>query len=229
MSASCKINARQTITLDAGAAAPARSVALPASIHVLASTAVLLSMTLLGVAPASGKEGAAPNWFTGQAFSQQLEQSTNIACSDRPLATVVRNLAEAQRVAMWLDRRVDPERPLSLAIRGESLKAVIDQIAAREQLGASALGSVVYFGPPEAAAKLRTLAYLRGEELKSLAPPRRKELTESRPWHWADLATPRELIASLAREGHVEIQSLERIPHDLWPARICRPRPGSTG
>ncbi len=168
---------------------------------------------------ASGKDNATPNWFTGKAFSQQLEQPTNVACSDRPLAVIVRSLAETQRVAMWLDRRVDPDRPLTLSIRGATLKAVIDQIAAEEKLGDSSLGAVVYLGPPDSAAKLRTLAHLRLEELKPLTAPKRKAMTESRAWHWDDLTTPRDLLAGLAREAHVEIRSPELIPHDLWPAR----------
>ncbi len=142
-----------------------------------------------------------------------------MACSERPLAIMVQNLAAAQRVAMWIDRRVDPERPLTLAIRDESLKEVIQQIAAQEQLGASTLNSVVYFGPPDASAKLRTLAYLRHEAVKRLPPARRKELSESRAAHWADLATPRQLVEGLAREAHVEVRGLERIPHDLWAVR----------
>ncbi len=168
---------------------------------------------------ASGKDVAPPNWLTGKAFSQQLEQPTNIACSHRPLGAVVRNLAQTQRVAIWLDRRVDPDRSLSLSIRDEPLQAAIRQIATQEELGSSTLEAVVYLGPALAAAKLRTLAVLRAAELKPLPPPRRKALSEARPWHWEDLTTPRALIEGLAREAHVEIRALDLIPHDLWPGR----------
>jgi hypothetical protein len=179
---------------------------------------LLISIAALPSSAASGKD-ATPNWFTGKAFSQQLEQPTNVACTDRPLGIVLHNLAEAQRVAIWLDRRVDPNRPLTLAVRGESLKTVVDQIAAQEQLGDSSLAAVVYLGPRDAASKLKTLAWLRQEELKPLPAPRRKALAESRAWHWDDLATPRDLVAALAREAHVEIHGQDLIPHDLWGAR----------
>ncbi len=192
----------------------------------LLSTAVscgLLAMTI--AASAGAKDSARPTWLTGKAFSQQLEQPTNLVCTDRPLGTMLENLATIQRVAIWLDRRIDPDRPLTLALRGEPLKTVIDQIGSQEQLGTSALGGVVYFGPPAAAAKLRTLSHLRHEAIKALPPARRKELINARSWQWPELATPRQLVEDLGRQGHVAVHGLERIPHDLWASRSLPPLP----
>jgi len=173
----------------------------------------------LPAAEARAYDPASPNWLTGKAFDQQLELPADLACANRPLGTVLVNLAQSQRLAIWLDRRVDPDRLLALSISAEPLKAVLEQIAAREELGYSTLGPVVYFGPTDAAAKLRTLAYLRNEELKSLAAARRKAFTNHRSWQWNDLATPRDLLSLLAREAHVDFSGLEQVPHDLWPAR----------
>jgi hypothetical protein len=184
------------------------------SVSLVAASAVCL----LAVA-AGAKERAAPSWFTGKAFDQQLELSTDLACANRPLGAVLGNLAQSQRLAIWLDRRVDPDRLLALSVSAEPLKSVLAQIAARERLGCSTLGPVVYFGPADAATKLRTLAYLRREELKPLPAARRKAFEAMRTWQWSDLATPRDLLSGLAREAHVELSGLEQIPHDLWPAR----------
>ena len=35
---------------------------------------------------------------------------------------------------------------------------------------------------------------------------------------WDELAEPRTLLAALARENGLEIEGLDRVPHDLWPA-----------
>ena len=45
----------------------------------------------------------------------------------------------------------------------------------------------------------------------------------ARAWEWRDLATPRDLLAQLAAEAHVKLESLDLVPHDLWPARRLPP------
>ncbi len=40
---------------------------------------------------------------------------------------------------------------------------------------------------------------------------------------WEDLATPRELVAQLARENGLKITGLEKVPHDLWAAADLPP------
>jgi hypothetical protein len=40
---------------------------------------------------------------------------------------------------------------------------------------------------------------------------------------WEDLSTPRDLLAALAADSHLEIQGADRIPHDLWAAADAPP------
>ena len=81
----------------------------------------------------------------------------------------MRKLADAQSVAVLLDRRVDPDQKLELAIDGDPLETVFKRLAERTKTGYSQLGPVAYFGPVATAAKLRTLAALRKEEVGKLA------------------------------------------------------------
>ena len=65
------------------------------------------------------------------------------------------SLSRAQRVAVLIDRRVDPNQKLDLQLSGVPMDAALQQIADRCGLGVSRLGAVVYLGPPPAADHLR--------------------------------------------------------------------------
>ena len=80
------------------------------------------------------------------------------------------------------------------------------------------IGPVVYLGPPDATARLRTLAELRRQDARRLSADAARKLLQSKPLEWDDFATPRELLAKLAAAGRLEIRGLDRVPHDLWAA-----------
>jgi hypothetical protein len=126
-------------------------------------------------------------------------------------------LSQSRHVAVLLDRRIDPEQPLELAIDNKPLGEALVAIAAQLKIGYCQFGPVAWFGPPQTAARLRTLAALRLEDVARLSPAVRRKLLLAKPWLWDQLAEPRELAQQLAREAGVEFVGHQRIPHDLWP------------
>lgn len=167
----------------------------------------------------------AADWLTGVGLAKQLAQPVdNVVWSGQTLRQALDTLSRAQRVAILLDRRVDPGQKLELQLSNVQLLTALQQIALEKKLGVSVLGSVVYFGPPEVASRLRTVAALRLEEIRALEPfVARKFLIESDRMKWDDFATPRELLERLGNEAGIEIAGLERVPHDLWAAADLPP------
>jgi hypothetical protein len=100
---------------------------------------------------------------------------------------------------------------------------VLQRIASERQIGLSWLGPLAYFGPEEAAGRLRTLAALRAAEVRKLSRRKQAAVTAERAWQWNELATPRELLAELAEEAQVTIDGPDLVPHDLWPAADLPP------
>ncbi len=166
--------------------------------------------------PRDAAEAAEPiKWLNEKQLQEQLEQPFSGAWSKAPLRSALRKMSHAQRVAIVLDRHVDPQQKLDLVISNDPLGVALARIAEQQKLGLAIVGPVAYFGPKETAGKLRTLAALRHDEVRD-SPSARKKFSASRPWHWDDLATPRELLAALAKEADVKLAGLEQIPHDLW-------------
>lgn len=160
-------------------------------------------------------DSAAPDHI---ALDKKLSRTTSLTLTATPIRDALSQLATSHDVAILLDRRVDPSRPIDLVLSDVTLDDAIGQIAAAAGAGAAQVASVVYVGPPKWAAVAQTSATLFRDELSVLAPPRRRGWHDERVWTWPDLATPRRLIAEVQRAAHSKIEGDQRVPHDLWPA-----------
>jgi hypothetical protein len=173
----------------------------------------------LAAAFALGAGGDEPTkWLTGEKFKAQLGQKVGVTWSGLPLRRALNSLSHAQQVAIVLDRRVDPEQKIELSFDDVALDSAFKLVAAKKQIGSAVVGSVVYFGPPETAAKIRTLAALRKEEALHLPSEVRRRYLQQRPAKWDEAAEPKALLDGLAAECKVKIDGTDRIPHDLWAA-----------
>ncbi len=166
---------------------------------------------------------AAAPWATGPDFQKQLSRPAGIVWSGIPLRQALGSLSREKRTATLVDRRVDPEQKIDAEFADVSLRAALQQIAARRGLGISILGSVVYIGPAAAAARLRTLAALRGDDARRLPAAAAGKFQRAKPMRWDGLAEPRKLFAALAEENHLELTGLDLVPHDLWAAADLPP------
>ena len=186
-------------------------------------TAALLFALCAGMIISRSHAADSEPWATGAAIGQQLAVPVSVSWTNLPLARALKSLAKAQHVAIVLDRRVDPERPITLAIDQEPLGEALEKIAGHLTLGYCQFGPVAYFGPPTIAKRLRTLAALRLDELRQLPTPVTRKLLMMRSSHWEDLTEPKQLLEDLAAEAGVEILGIDKIPHDLWPAADLPP------
>ncbi|MHB1034730.1 MAG: hypothetical protein ACYC35_09190 [Pirellulales bacterium] len=157
-----------------------------------------------------------PAWATGQAFRNQLTQPVGISWTGVGLRKGLATVSRTQRVAILIDRRVDPDRKLDQSQSDVPLGQLLETIAGGQGAGVAVLDSVVYLGPPATADRLPALLALQRTQLRRLPPGVQQIYLRSRRWGWGDLATPRELLLELGKEGGIDIQGLDRIPHDLW-------------
>ena len=165
------------------------------------------------------------SWLTGTALQKQLAQPEDFTWSGTPLRKALRNLSRMRRVAVLIDRRVDPGQKVELVCDNMPLEAAFAEIARRRHLGLCSFGPVVYFGPVEYTARLRTLGTLRREEARRLSGAIRRKLLAAKRLQWKDFATPRELLDQLSRQSGIEISGAELVPHDLWAGAELPPLP----
>jgi len=186
---------------------------------------VLALLAWVALTTARRAEAEEPiRWRTALEVREQRSERISVTWSGMPLRRGLANLARSQRIAVLLDRRIDPDRTLELTFDGGTVEELFERIARDQDLGLSWFGPLAYFAPPAAARRLRTVTTLRENEAKQL--PSKKigqALLRQRAWKWDDLAAPRELLEKLAGEAGVRLEGLAQVPHDLWPAADLPP------
>lgn len=157
------------------------------------------------------------SWRTGQDFRRQLDSAIGFQWESSPIRQGLTGLSANQRVAIWLDRRVDPDHQVDLVVRDATLDEALQRVGSAIGGGVSYVDSVAYLGSQPVTEKLATLAALRRDEVKQLPPAARTRFSTSEAWKWDALATPRELLQQLAKTANAKVINIEQIPHDLWP------------
>lgn len=169
--------------------------------------------------------------LAGKPFETALDQKIGRVWGGQDshtLRSVVRQLTESQRLSIVLDRRVDPTQSIELTLPPTPFRDVVSALARKADAGTSIVGNVVYVGPLDSAKKLRTLVELRNADLSKLisgvsaskSPWRNRttSLTQRKTFVWQELDRPRDLLQQVASKFQIEIDGLDKLPHDLWAA-----------
>jgi len=147
---------------------------------------------------------------------------------NRSLAECLENLSEFYKVPMWIDRRVDRSRLISIVgIASKEFpdaNTTLGRIRAVAKLGGAEAGlveNVIYVGPPVQFACVQFSAVRLHNELMTA----RKQLAngaasgarvESNSLNWDELTTPSELLKIIEQQWSVTVDAA--LPHDLMHA-----------
>ena len=169
--------------------------------------------------------------FSGKKFDDALDQKIGRTWGGGDgdsIRQALQQLTESNHVSIVLDRRIDPTQPVSLTVPATPLRNLITALGQTVEAGNVVVGNVVYVGPVESAKKLRTLIELRNEDLSKLASSATKK-TDKSPWKnpsvspalrrtfaWRDFDRPRDILKQVAEKLKIEIEGLDKLPHDLW-------------
>ncbi|MBC8354214.1 MAG: hypothetical protein H8E66_19650 [Planctomycetes bacterium] len=174
------------------------SLAFPLSSHVAAEDAI--------------------SWRSGEDFRRQLDSTIGFQWESSPIRQGLLGLGANQRIALWLDRRVDPGHEVDLLVSDATLDEALQRVGNAIGGGVCYVGSVTYIGSTPVTTKLATLAAMRRDEVKQLPTTARIRFAESSAWKWEELSTPGELLGELAEAANTRVVNIDQIQHDLWPA-----------
>lgn len=161
--------------------------------------------------------------LAGKPFEAALDQKIGRAWTGQDghtLRDVMRQLAESQSISIVLDRRIDPTQSIELTLPPTPLREIVSALARKVDGGMSVVGNVVYVGPTDSAKKLRTLVELRNADRAKLTSSawrnRPVSLTQPKTFVWQELDRPRDMLKAVADKFKIEIDGLDKLPHDLW-------------
>ncbi len=142
----------------------------------------------------------------------------------RPLGECFRTLGDAYRVPIWVDRRVDLSRLVTVvgvqANEPPEARTTLGRLTAVAKLGGADAGlveNVVYVGPADQIGSIQRAAVrLHNEIMTSRKGASKTAQVESRSLSWKDITTPAELLEDIQKQWSIEVSS--DLPHDLMHA-----------
>ncbi len=155
-------------------------------------------------------------WLVGKGLDKGLQQPISLEWSSAPLRQSLMHLSEQRRVAIFVDRRVDPSKEVELKLPSLPVEEILYRIADATDCSVCRLGNVFYFGPRNDAAELVAYRQSLFDQLRQLPARERRAILASKPMRWTRLTQPKDLLEELVGEGVVATNEIE-LPHDLWP------------
>jgi hypothetical protein len=174
---------------------------------------------ILGAVFADGAQPARAAWWIGESFHRQLELPVEIHWQDAILHESLQRLAMSQRVAIVLDRRIDPQQRITASFAPTRFIDALKSVSDAHGWGVSVLSPVLYIGPPETTRPLATWHRQQTIAVEQLAPAPRRRWQRVSPSVWPTLTEPRALLAQWLHAARIPVEGLDQIPYDLWPAQ----------
>jgi hypothetical protein len=162
-----------------------------------------------------------PRFLTGADFTQQLNRPLLAGRDDAPLREMLERLSSERKIAILLDRRIDPDQRLNVHIQADFFDEGINDLVKPLTAEATVLGDAVFVARPQVARTLRTRVELAERRLDALLQKnfsRKIALARRAPVRWGFLTSPQEILQEIAARYELTFVNLPEIPHDLWAA-----------
>lgn len=175
-----------------------------------------LLAALLTVAHTAGAQDAAPREpVRGRAFAAVMSEKIRSTPQRMPLRLVLDRLRRELRLAIVLDRRIDPDRLITREFHAP-VQEILGETATMAGAKVVREGATVYLGPTAAAGAVPELILDRRGSWDELPSKKRIALRRRKTIVWEELDRPRDIVKSACEQFGVTVQNPERIPHDLW-------------
>jgi len=169
------------------------------------------------IVPAAAAEGTVERAAAG------LDDGVQATWTRVPLREWTVRVSSLAGRPVILDRRIDPDRLVTHTARGESVRDVLEAVAAEAGAAVEELPGAVRLVPAAVGGRGIAAAADRERRLAALPPSQRKPLTEVRSWTWPAGAEPRVLVADALAEAGLSVQGLDAVAHDHFPAAALPP------
>lgn len=161
---------------------------------------------------------------TGRRLTQELDRPVNIVLQRTTPRQVIVRLRELHQIALLLDRRIDPDRPIDVQFTQVSLQEALQAFAVQLDAELVRIGGTLFIGLPESIDRIRTLIELRTGELRGMegedAVGRQFTLLRGTTLAWEDLTEPARLVDEVCTAFDVKRVADSRVPHDLLAAGV---------
>jgi len=148
-------------------------------------------------------------------FEQQLEALISTRWN-LPLKDVLNSISETQRVAIFLDRRINPAQQIQLEVLDKTISMTLQQIAIQANAQISYIRNVIYIGPEKTTYLLATVAAIHAEQHRRNQAENTRVFAIGKSTQWNRLTQPQSIVTAIAETVNARITNIDAIPFDLW-------------
>jgi hypothetical protein len=76
-------------------------------------------------------------------LAQRLERPVTVAWQGQQLGAALERLAESQQLSIWIDRRVDPNKPVELTVSDQPLNVVLTAVTQPHGLAFTSFNGII--------------------------------------------------------------------------------------
>jgi hypothetical protein len=149
---------------------------------------------------------------TGSDFFSALTQQRGVEWKGLPLHIATEQLSADLKLAIFLDRRVDPNTRIDVSADKAPVYQLLDELAESAKVEIAVIEFVVYLAPIGAGDQIGARAQRVAEQRFPVAWTGRRTLD------WPRLSSPREQLEKMFALRRLRLGNAESIPHDLWRA-----------
>jgi hypothetical protein len=169
------------------------------------SLSIQLFFAMLFLVASEPYKASAGEFSDSDEMFQRLVKPMKSIVDGKPFREALQSIAAQAELNLWLDRRVDPTKPVSLGPIGPTPFAAVKQLAESRGCVAMPIANVLLVGRETWVDQ--TAATIMDLQLD--AAPSKADI------QWDDLATPVEALTAAVGS---EVSVTPALPHDLWPA-----------
>ncbi len=173
-----------------------------------------LAVTAFVIVAAIGAAAAPPS---AERTVAGLDAAVHASWTRVPLRDWTTRVTELAGRPVILDRRINPDLPVTLVARGEPLRDILDRVAADAGAAVDELESTIRIVPTAVAGRATRADHDRRLGVARTAPDLRRRLVATAPWTWPTASRPRDLVTSLAASAGLDLEGIDTVPHDHFP------------
>ena len=175
-------------------------------------------MALMTISPLVALAVEKVDWRDAHGVRRQLSTAVGVHWSQVPLRRALQRLSHSQRVAIFLDRRIDPGQLVNVSSSASSLEETLQQLAASISSEVANIGPVVYLGPVGTKNKVNDMLRAVRQQVSRTPHAAGRRLSARTPWQWKSLSQPSTIFSEITKRFSLKANGLEKVEYDLWAA-----------
>ena len=155
-------------------------------------------------------------FLTGKKLDRRNLQELSFWWKDAELRDRLVAFSEAEKIAVMLDRRIDPSTLMNLGVENRTLEQIFWRVGREAEIGVCRIEDCYYFGPVDTVVVLPIALDTLSRQAKKVRRRSNVKWTIKRAVRTGPIVATKALIEAIADKHGFSVNGLHELPHDLW-------------